>query len=140
MKTIEKIIVKYSQEGHYMYPGDTWEEKRNIENKKDLLKFCKEMYKESGMGFNNYPFNSLFSFNSITFQKQKIIIDDKYNRFHGKKQDCVNPEYFNEVKLEFNKWLDAIKERLPRLREARKKRLKEEKEYQKFKELSLKYN
>jgi hypothetical protein len=48
-------------------------------------------------------------------------------------------EYFENVKVSSNEWLGNIKVRLPKLREARDKRLKEQSERRKFEELSMKY-
>jgi hypothetical protein len=72
-------------------------------------------------------------------KKKNIIIDDNGEVFYGKKQDCDKPEYFENVKVSFNEWLQNIKLRLPKLREARDKRLKEQSERRKFEELSMKY-
>ncbi len=131
-------IVNYSQTGHYMYPEDTWDDTCTFKNEKELLNACKEWYKMSARGFNNYPFISEFSFNNLTFEKQNIIIvDDEV--FNGKLQACGAPEYFDNVKFQFNEWLDNIKVRLPKLRVARDKRLQEEHELDLYKKLSIKY-
>jgi hypothetical protein len=122
-----------------MYNEDTWDDSCSIETEKDLLSACKSWHKQSSSSFNDYPFGGLFTFNNLTFQKQNIIIDDNGEVFYGKKQDCNKPEYFENVKTLFNEWLQNIKHRLPRLREARDKRLKEESERRIFKELSIKY-
>jgi hypothetical protein len=134
-----RIIVNYSQEGHYMYNEDTWDDSCTIENEKELLTACKSWHKQSSSSFSDYPFGGLFSFNNLTFQKQNIIIDNNGEIFYGKEQDCDKPEYFENVKKTFNEWLGNIKVRLPKLREARDKRLKEESERRKFEELSMKY-
>ena len=123
-----------------MYNEDTWDDRCTIENEKDLLLACKSWYKQSSSSFNNYPFGGLFSFNNLTFQMQNIIVDDNEEVFYGKKQDCDKPEYFEDVKVYFNEWLENVKVRLPKLREARYKRLKEQSERRKFEELSKKYN
>lgn len=139
MKKKKILIANYSQQGHYMYNEDTWSDKFRINSRKDFLDACKSWHKRSSSNFNDYPFGGLFSFQNISFQNQDIIIDDEGNKFYGKKYDCENPEYFNEVKDEFNKWIKAIKLRLPLLRKAREKRLKEESDFKKFKELSIKF-
>ena len=139
MERKTRIIVNYSQKGHYMYNEDTWDDSCVIENEKDLLSACKSWHKQSSSSFNDYPFGGLFSFNNITFQKQNIIVDENGEVFYGKKQDCEKPECFENVKVSFNEWLDNIKVRLPKLREVRDKRLKEQHERRKFEELSIKY-
>jgi hypothetical protein len=135
----EIIIVNYSQVGFYEYPEDTWNDSSVIYSKNDLLYTCKWWYKESGRTFSNYPFGSIFSFDKLSFQKQTIIVDDNGEKFYGKKIDTDKPDYFDEVVIEFNDWLKNIKDRLPRLREARDKRIKRESELKKLKELTLKY-
>lgn len=133
------IIVNYSQEGHPMYNEDTWDDSCSIETENDLLSACKNWHKKSSSTFNNYPFGGLFSFNNLTFQEQNIIIDDNGEVFYGNKQDCDKPEYFENVKTLFDEWLQNIKHRLPKLREARDKRIKEESERRKLAELIGKY-
>ncbi len=133
------LIVEYSQKGHYMYNEDTWCDSVIIENEKDLLIACKEWHKRSASNFNDYPFGGLFSFNNISFQKQNIIIDDNGELFYGKIEETNTPEYLESVKDKFNSWIKFIRERLPKLREARKKRLKDENERRKFEEISLKF-
>lgn len=140
MKRKTILIANYSQIGHYMYSEDTWSDSIIVENEKDLLWFCKNCHKESASKFNNYPFYGLFDFKYITFEKQNIIIDDNEEVFYGEKQISDPPNYFENVKKDYYIWYNNIKERLPRLRKARKKRLKEESERKKLKELSLKYN
>lgn len=139
MERKTRIIVNYSQKGHYMYNEDTWDDSCTIETENGLLSACKSWHKQSSSSFNDYPFGGLFSFNNLTFQKQNIIVDDNGEVFYGKKQDCDKPEYFENVKDSFNEWLQSIKVRLPKLREARDKRLKEQSERRKFEELSTKY-
>lgn len=56
-----------------------------------------------------------------------------------KKKDCETPDYFENVKLDFNTWIDNIRQRLPKLKEAKSKRLKEESERKQLEKLSLKY-
>jgi hypothetical protein len=139
MERKTRMLVNYSQEGHYMYPEDTWDDSCTISNKKDLLITCKEWHKMSSSKFNNYPLGGLFSFENISFQKQNLIIDDSGEVFYGEITDCDIPEYFEEVKSEFNQWLNFLKERVPKLREVRKNRIEKEKELKKLEELSLKY-
>lgn len=139
MERKERIIVNYSQKGHYMYNEDTWDDSREIVNKKDLLSACKSWHKNSSSTFNDFPFGGLFSFSNLSFQKQNIIVDDSGEVFYGEKQDCDPPEYFSTVRIEFDEWFNNIKERLPKLRKARDKRLKEQDERRKLEELSLKY-
>jgi hypothetical protein len=139
MERKTNIIVNYYQKGHYMYNEDTWDDSCTIENEKDLFLTCKSWHIKSSSSFNDYPFGGLFSFNNLTFQKQNIIVDDNGEVFYGEKQDCDKPEYFEDVKVSFNEWLENLKVRLPKLREARDKRLKEQSERRKFEELSKKY-
>ena len=139
MERKQIIIVEYSQSGHYMYNEDTWNDSLVVETEKELLNACKEWHKTSASSFNNYPFCGLFSFNNLSFKKQNIIIDDSGEIFKGKKVDCEKPDYFEKVQLDFNTWIDNIRQRLPKLREARSKRLKEESERKEFEKLSLKY-
>lgn len=139
MERKQKLIANYSQQGYYMYPEDTWDDSIVIENEKDLLLACKEWYKLSARGFNNYPFGGLFSIGYVSFETQNIIIDDNGEIFYGELKECGVPEYFDDVKEKFNEWLIFIKDRVPKLREARKKRLKEEEDRKKFEELSMKY-
>jgi hypothetical protein len=139
MERKERIIVNYSQDGHYMYQEDTWDDSSEIRNEKDLLEACKGWHKMSASKFNNYPYGGLFSFNNLAFEKQNIIIDETGEIFYGKLQECDKPDYFEKVKTEFNEWLNNIKTRLPKLREARDNRIKEEIERKKFEELSKKF-
>ena len=139
MERKQRIIVNYSQIGHYMYNEDTWDDSCVIENEKELLNACKKWHKQSASSFNDYPYGGLFSFNNLSFKKQNIIVDDSGEVFKGKKKDCETPDYFENVKLDFNTWIDNIRQRLPKLKEAKSKRLKEESERKQLEKLSLKY-
>lgn len=140
MERKTRLIAKYSQRGHYMYPEDTWDDSCQIKNEKDLLYVMKDWHKQSASKFNDAPLGGLFSPNALTFEIEHIIVDDDGSIFYGKKEDCAKPDYFDSAKESFEKWYKAISERLPKLRQARSNRLKEESERKKLKELSEKYN
>ena len=72
-------------------------------------------------------------------KKQNIIIDDSGEVFKGRKVDCENPDYLGKVRIDFDTWIANIRQRLPKLKEAKSKRLKEEFERKEFEKLSLKY-
>lgn len=132
------LIANYSQEGHHSHNEDTWDESAVIENERELLNVMKSWHKKSASTFGNYPFGGLFSVNRITFQVQKII-DDNGDFYYSNKISCEPPTYLENVKQSFNEWFTSIKERLPKLREARDKRVQETAERKKLQELTEKY-
>lgn len=136
-KTI--LIANYSQNGHCDYPEDTWDSSTQIENEDDLFRWMKTLHKDSARSFSDYPFGGLFSTRSITFSEQKMIIDDDESVYLGSKKGCENPDYFDIAKLKYDNWYKAIQDRLPKLLEAKKKRLAEEKEKSQLAYLSEKY-
>jgi hypothetical protein len=139
MKKESRIILKYSQEGHYMYPEDTWDASFIISTEKELFKAIKELHKQSASNFNDYPFNHLFSFSNISFKIQSFIIDENGELYYGQEKECDPPIYYENAKASYKEWISAIKERLPKLRKARDNRLKEEQELMLLKTLSSKY-
>lgn len=138
MEKSKILIAKYSQKGHYHYPEDTWSDSCKINSAKDLLDACKEWHKMSAGNFQDYPFKGLFSFGNITFETQNIIIYDN-EIYYGEKSSTESPDYFEQVKKDYNDWYNYLKLRLPKLRELKNKRLKEEKERKLLSELSNKY-
>lgn len=139
MKKIKKLLVEYSQEGYRDYPEDTWSDMCVIENENDLLEIAKYWHKESAKTFNNYPLNGLFTFNSLKFYEQEVIIDGDKS-FYGDKVKTEKPEYFNKVKKEYENWFETIKRRLPKLQKLLKLKKQEEKDRRTFEELSKRFS
>jgi hypothetical protein len=140
MERRQIIIMNYSQSGHSSYNEDTWSDSRQIVTAEDMLVVCKYWHKESASTFNDYPYGGLFAFSNLSFEIQNIIIDDSGEVFKGNLVDCKAPDFIEQVQIDFNTWIDSIKERLPRLREARRIRLLKESELLQLKKLSEKYS
>jgi hypothetical protein len=122
-----RYVATYSQTGSREFPEDTWNTSMEIWSEDSLFDWMKRLHKSSAMSFNGYPFGGLFHPNYITFEKQEILINQGKSYF-GLKEACDRPEYFELATKRYEEWYAAIRERLPRLREAQAKRLKEEKE------------
>lgn len=138
MEVQTRIKVIYSQEGHYMYPEDSWEDSAIISDKKSLTEMMKEWHKMSASSFNNYPFNGLFSTNSLTFEIQKFVIING-EEFIGPSSKTDRPDFFEDSVKEYKEWYDYIKKRLPVLQKLKENRLKEEREKNLFEQLKEKF-
>jgi hypothetical protein len=139
MKREQRLIVNYSQKGHYMYNEDTWDDSSFFSSENDLLKLCKHWHKRSAGTFSGYPFGGLFGFDNLSFQTQNIIIDESGEIFYGDRKDCPPPPYFKKVEDDYNTWINNIKTRLPKLEQARKDRLQKEHELKTFETLKAKF-
>lgn len=139
MEIKQKLIAEYSQKGHYMYPEQTWDDERTIENVDDLFQYMKDIHKRDAYSFNDFPFNGSCGMNCFSFSIEKWI-EVKGERYINPKREKVDkPEYFEKSEKMYKAFCDRMKTTLPNLRKARDKKQKEKQERAKLAELQTKY-
>lgn len=135
-----QLFATYHNEGHYMYPEDTWTESRQIDCKEDLVQMFIDCYRHDAGTHNNYPFNGHISPSSTTFYVQEyVVVNDK--KFWNKEQIHLieGPDYFQDAIEEFELFLTRMKRTIPKLRKAKSIKDREEKERKQYERLKEKF-
>lgn len=133
-----KLVVVYSQVGHYMYNEDTWEEEAVIETENDLYEFMVQCLKHDAHNHNNYPLNGHLLGSFEFYEEQYIKYDGKLFTSPDRKE-VQTPDMFDSAKARINLLKTRAGRTLPKMRELKRERENHQKEYIRYKELQKKY-
>lgn len=141
MKTWESLVIEATNKGHYMYPEDDYQISATITNEDDLFKFMKEVHKRDSQYSNDTALNGGFSPNICKYyiQTTKTLKFGKDRFTKIEKIDGEKPEYFERAYEKYKEFNKCLRERLPKIRDAREQRLKRDSDRRKYEELKQKF-
>ncbi len=122
-----------------MFPEDTWDDERTIENVDDLFQYMKDLHKRDAHSFNDFPFNGSCKMDCFSFSIEKWIEVKGEKYINPERSRADKPEYFNDAVKMYKAFCGRMRTTLPNLRKARDRKQKEKQERAKLAELQAKY-
>lgn len=132
-------ITAYYDQYSSMYPEDTWDMSRIIENENDLVEFMKECHLEDARHRNNYPLTSHWNRWVKFYAEEYIIVDGK--KYYTKQKQLIDPpDYYQSAKEKYKNWEIRLKDVFEKRKMLKRKISEEQRDRLEFERLKAKYN